>query len=43
LVADYGWPTFFIITVFTALPGLVLLVFLKPTISAMAPAIAIKN
>jgi MFS transporter, PAT family, beta-lactamase induction signal transducer AmpG len=47
LVADYGWPTFFIITVFTALPGLVLLVFLRPTISAMtpapAPAIAIKN
>jgi MFS transporter, PAT family, beta-lactamase induction signal transducer AmpG len=32
LVADYGWPTFFIITVFTALPGLALLVWLKPTI-----------
>jgi MFS transporter, PAT family, beta-lactamase induction signal transducer AmpG len=32
LVADYGWPTFFIITVFTAMPGLALLVWLKPTI-----------
>ena len=36
LVADYGWPTFFIITVFTAIPGLVLLLFLKPTITALS-------
>ncbi len=32
LVADYGWPTFFVITVFTAIPGLLLLMWLKPTI-----------
>jgi MFS transporter, PAT family, beta-lactamase induction signal transducer AmpG len=36
LVADYGWPTFFIITVATALPGLLLLRWLKPTIEALS-------
>ena len=36
LVADYGWSTFFIITVFTAIPGLVLLVMLKPAITALS-------
>jgi MFS transporter, PAT family, beta-lactamase induction signal transducer AmpG len=43
LVADYGWPTFFIITVFTALPGIGLLIFLKSTILAMSPAVAISQ
>jgi MFS transporter, PAT family, beta-lactamase induction signal transducer AmpG len=36
LVADYGWPTFFLITVVTALPGLLLLMWLKPTIENLS-------
>ena len=37
LVEAYGWPTFFMISVATAVPGLILLALLKPTISALEP------
>jgi MFS transporter, PAT family, beta-lactamase induction signal transducer AmpG len=43
LVADYGWPTFFIITVITALPGLFLLMWLKPTILALSSPTITRN
>ncbi len=36
MVEAIGWPSFFIVTVITALPGLVLLVMLKPRIEALA-------
>ena len=32
LVEAYGWPTFFLLTVVTALPGLGLLYWLRPEI-----------
>jgi MFS transporter, PAT family, beta-lactamase induction signal transducer AmpG len=36
LVEAVGWPQFFLITVLTALPGLALLLILKPRIEALA-------
>ena len=37
LVEAYGWPTFFMISVAAALPGLALLALLKPTVHALEP------
>jgi MFS transporter, PAT family, beta-lactamase induction signal transducer AmpG len=36
VVEALGWPQFFIITVLTALPGLALLIYLKPRIDALS-------
>jgi MFS transporter, PAT family, beta-lactamase induction signal transducer AmpG len=36
LVESLGWPQFFIITVITALPGLALLIYLKPRIDGLS-------
>lgn len=35
LVEAFGWPTFFLLTVLAALPGLVLLWWLRPQVSAL--------
>jgi MFS transporter, PAT family, beta-lactamase induction signal transducer AmpG len=39
MVEAFGWPTFFVVTVFAALPGLVLLAYLRRDLDALdAPA-----
>lgn len=38
LVEAYGWPTFFVLTVLAALPGLLLLYWLRPEIAALDDA-----
>jgi MFS transporter, PAT family, beta-lactamase induction signal transducer AmpG len=38
MVEAFGWPQFFLITVVTALPGLVLLIWLKPAIDSLRGA-----
>jgi len=38
MVDAFGWPTFFLATVVTALPGLLLLAWLRRTIEELEPA-----
>ena len=38
MVEAFGWPTFFLATVVTALPGLLLLAWLRRTIEKLEPA-----
>jgi PAT family beta-lactamase induction signal transducer AmpG len=35
MVAAFGWPTFFLFTVVAALPGLILLRWLRPQVAAL--------
>ena len=35
MVAAFDWPLFFLLTVLTALPGLILLRFLRPVVLAL--------
>ena len=35
LVESLGWPTFFLLTVLAALPGLILLIVLRPVIGRL--------
>src|SRR5690606_4051314 len=38
MVAAIGWPSFYLITVLTALPGIALLWWLRDEVRALAPA-----
>ncbi|MFA7667428.1 MAG: muropeptide MFS transporter AmpG, partial [Burkholderiaceae bacterium] len=37
MVAAFGWSSFFVFSVFAALPGLVLLAWLRPQVVALDP------